>query len=329
MRPAIPRDDHAPAQAAPDQGGIVYRTMTDGDLDAADAVHRAAFAKFFGADPKSFRPETRVIHTRFATDPRCGLVAHAGGEVLGCAIVMDWGRFAVLGPVAVVPDRWGEGIAGALLNAATRTIARRGFRHAALFTHPQSGGHVRLYQQHGFWPGALIAVMSRPVAEPTETVSAEPVSAMGARARKSALDGCRGVAGAVYRGLDLTREIEGLRRQQIGDTLVLRERGRVRGFAVCHCGDGSEARANSLYVKFAAVRPGDAAGFARLVVACEAFARTRGADRVTAGVSTARRGAYRALLDRGYRADLYGVAMHAPDAPAYDRPDRFVLDDLR
>jgi hypothetical protein len=133
----------------------------------------------------------------------------------------------------------------------------------------------------------------------------------------------------VYRGLDLTREIEGLRRQQIGDTLVLRERGRVRGFAVCHCGDGSEARAGALYVKFAAVRPGDAAGFVRLVAACEAFARARGAARITAGVNTARRGAYRALLNRGYRCDLYGVAMHAPDAPAYDRPDRFVLDDLR
>jgi N-acetylglutamate synthase-like GNAT family acetyltransferase len=328
-RPAIPRDLGASAQAAQETGGIVYRAMTDRDLDPADAVHRAAFARFFGADPKNFRPESRVIHTRYATDPRCGLVADAGGIILGCAIIMDWGRLAVVGPIAVRPDRWGHGIAGELLTHASRLIARRGFRHAALFTHPQSGGHVRLYQSHGFWPGTLIAVMSRPIPEYPDDVAAEPLCAMGVRARKAALDGCRRIAEAVYRGLDLTREIEGLRRQQIGDTLVLRERGRVRGFAVCHCGDGSEARANSLYVKFAAVRPGDAAGFARLVAACEALAHERGADRVTAGVSTARRAAYRALLDRGYRADLYGVAMHAPDAPAYDRPDRFVLDDLR
>jgi hypothetical protein len=50
---------------------------------------------------------------------------------------------------------------------------------------------------------------------------------------------------------------------------------------------------------------------------------------VALGVSCARRGAYRALLDRGYRVEQYGVNMHRPDDPGWDLPDRYVIDDLR
>ncbi len=117
--------------------------------------------------------------------------------------------------------------------------------------------------------------------------------------------------------------------QKLGDTLVLRDGRRVRGFAVCHFGWGSEARAGTLYVKFAAVRPGDAKGFARLVAACEALAAEQAVERLSLGVSTARLPAYRALLDRGYRAEMYGVAMRRPAGPGWDLPDRFVIDDLR
>ena len=41
----------------------------------------------------------------------------------------------------------------------------------------------------------------------------------------------------------------------------------------------------------------------RLLDACETFATAQGAGRVVAGVSTARRDAYRMLGQRGYRAD--------------------------
>ncbi len=55
------------------------------------------------------------------------------------------------------------------------------------------------------------------------------------------------------------------------------------------------------FVKFAAARA--AANFERLVEACERFAANRGAARLVAGMSTARRGAYRILLQRRFTAD--------------------------
>jgi hypothetical protein len=103
------------------------------------------------------------------------------------------------------------------------------------------------------------------------------------------------------------------------------------GFAVCHCGGGTEAGSGTCFIKFGAVLPGDGAEarFERLVDACEAFAAERGLPRVLAGVNTARHGAYRALLGRGYRATLHGLTMLRPNGPAYNRPDAYVIDDLR
>lgn len=322
-----------------DRPGAVYRLMMERDVDAAQHVHNLAFAKFFGVDPKTFRPESAVVRTRHRTDPACGYVADAGsdGGIRASVIVMNWGEVAVLGPLTVHPDDWSKGTGGALMDYATINMDMGGFgfrapfRHAVLFTHPQSPGHIRLYQRHGFWPGSLSAVMSRTAtdADRAENEDVARVGAMGEAARKTALAGCRQVAGAVFPGLDLTREIEGVAAQGLGETLVLRAGRSVRGFAICHFGRGSEARGETLYVKFAAVRPGDAEGFVRLVASCESLAAEQGLAKVNAGIATARLPAYRALLERGYRAEMHGVIMRRPAGPGWDLPDRFVIDDLR
>jgi hypothetical protein len=84
-------------------------------------------------------------------------------------------------------------------------------------------------------------------------------------------------------------------------------------------------------VKFAAVRPGAAAGddFDRLLTACEEFAAERGAARLSAGVNSARREAYARMLERGFRADAHGLAMQRPNEDAYNRAGIYVLDDWR
>ena len=107
--------------------------------------------------------------------------------------------------------------------------------------------------------------------------------------------------------------------------------GRLDGFAVCHCGPGTEAGGGTCFVKFGAARPGPGAGetFERLLEACEALAASRGLARLVAGVNTARWDAYRRMLARGFRADLVGVAMERPEEPGYNRPDVYVMDDWR
>ena len=103
------------------------------------------------------------------------------------------------------------------------------------------------------------------------------------------------------------------------------------GFAVCHLGPGGEATSGVGYVKFGAVRAGDSAprNFGRLLSACEALAASAGADRLLAGVNSARHHACRMMLDRGFRTQFIGVAMQRPNDPGWIGPDCFVMDDWR
>jgi len=48
-----------------------------------------------------------------------------------------------------------------------------------------------------------------------------------------------------------------------------------------------------------------------------------------AGINAARHRAYRQMIDRGFRIVVSGVAMLCPDAPAFNRTDCVVIDDLR
>ncbi len=137
---------------------------------------------------------------------------------------------------------------------------------------------------------------------------------------------------AVFTGLDVRCEIEGVAAQGIGDTVLVYRDGQLVGIAVCHCGAGSEAGSGACYVKFAAARPGAAAAewFEQLLDACESFAVAAGLDRLVAGVNTGRLDAYRRMLGRGFRSNLVGVALHSqPDGPDFDSPGHYVLDDLR
>src|SRR3954454_116096 len=74
--------------------------------------------------------------------------------------------------------------------------------------------------------------------------------------QEAALEQCCALGNALFDGLDLSREIRAVTAQRLGDTVLLRRDGIVAGFAVCHIGAGTEAGSDSLYVKFAAVRPG-------------------------------------------------------------------------
>jgi hypothetical protein len=132
--------------------------------------------------------------------------------------------------------------------------------------------------------------------------------------------------------LDVEREIRAVTSQAIGDTVLLQDDAALAGFGVCHYGPGSEAETKDVcFIKFGAVRGGPGAGerFERLLDACEALAADQGHAHLVACVNTGRHEAYRRMLARGFRVDFTGIAMHRHNAPGYDRPDVFVVDDWR
>ena len=313
-------------------GKASVRPLREDELDEADRIFRLAFGTFLGLpDPIAFMGDAGLVRTRWRADPAAAFAAELDGALVGSNFAANWGSFGFLGPLTVHPDLWDRGIARRLLEATMSRFEEWGTRHVGLFTFPQSPKHLGLYQAFGFWPQCLTPVMSTAVGGRRDAAGWSGYGALPEREREGYLSACRELTDAIYPGLDLTGEIRAVEDQRLGETVLVGQGERLDGFAVCHCGPGTEAGGGTCFVKFGAARPGPGAGaaFERMLDACEGLAATRGLGRLMAGVNTARQEAYRRMLARGFRADLVGVAMERPDEPGYNRADVYVIDDWR
>ncbi|WP_333730456.1 GNAT family N-acetyltransferase [Mycobacterium xenopi] len=291
---------------------------------------RRAFATFLGApDPDSFWADREYVRSRWRTDPSAALAAELDGAVVGSNLATRWGSFAFVGPLTVEPALWNRGIAQQLMRATIDVIDSWNVTATALFTFANSVEHIHLYQKFGFWPRFLTALLAKSPA--SKSASFTRYSETTKTEQTAAVDACRHLTSSIYDGLDVSAEIRSVHEQQLGETVLLWNGNSVDAFAVCHLGEGTEAGAQACYVKFAAARPGADAErvFGLVLDACETLAAQQGLRRLQAGVNVGRSRAYRSMLDRGFRADAYGVAMHRPDAPAYSRPEVYIVDDLR
>jgi GNAT superfamily N-acetyltransferase len=310
---------------------LTIRPLRESDLAAADQLFRLAFGTWFQLpDPMQFRGDALLFAPRWKTYRDGGLVAELDGEIVGLTFASRWGGLGVLGPAAIHPKLWRQGIARAMLPETLAIFERWQTKLVGLFTFPQSATHLRLYQAFGFWPRHFTPILAKAVAAPATNAGALLLSA--ARERPAVVAACRALTDAIFPGLDLTAEIDVVLDQKFGDVVALEAGSRIDGFAICHTGAGSEGGSKSCYVKFGAVRPGDGAAdrLTRLVAACEHFAQTRGVPQISLGVSTGRHHAYRLLVELGFRQQPpLGVRMHRPWQDGYDRADDFVIDDWR
>ncbi|HET7244834.1 MAG TPA: GNAT family N-acetyltransferase [Streptosporangiaceae bacterium] len=235
------------------------------------------------------------------------------------------------GPLTVDPACWNQGIAKLLMEPTVELFDSWGTRHAGLFTFAQSAIHVGLYQRFGFWPRFLTAVMSRPVRPPAPAQPGTRMSDLAGTAQPGALASVRELTDAVYPGLDLTREIESVLGQGLGDVVLIDDTAALQGVAICHIGAGTEAGGGNCYVKFGAVRPGPQAArhFGLLLDACCRLAADKDAITLAVGANAGREKAWQALVQRGFRVGMQGVTMHRPNDAGYSHSDSYVIDDWR
>ncbi len=311
---------------------IRTRPLEQRDLDEADRIMRLAFGTFFGLpDPMKMFGDSDLAHTRFRAGPDSALAAEADSKLVGSNFVTNWGSFGFFGPLSVEPRLWDQGVAQRLLEPTMELFEKWGCRHTGLFTFSQSAKHIALYQKFDFWARFLTPVMSKQVAPSTNQHGYTRFSELHATEKEEALAACRETTGAIYEGLDVAREIRAVDSQRLGDTILLLDGSTVTAFGVCHVGSKTEAGSGSCYVKFAAVRPGASAqsNFEGLLTSCETYAARRSVGRLEAGVNMSRNEAYRIMVGRGFRTDLVGVAMQKANAPGFNRPGIFLLDDWR
>jgi GNAT superfamily N-acetyltransferase len=311
---------------------VAVRPLAQADLPEADRIFRLAFGTFLGApDPERFFGDVDMVRTRWLADPRAAFGAERGGWLVGSNFVTNWGSVGFFGPLTVDPSCWNRGVAQRLLQPAMELFDSWGTRHAGLFTFAASARHVGLYQKLGFWPRFLTAVMSMPVAPPQATPASSRLSESAAGARPRIIQEVRELTDAIYPGLDVTREIDAVLAQGLGDTVLIGDNAGLQGVAVCHAGAGTEAGSGNCYIKFAAVRPGPdgARHFSLLLGACHQLAADRGASMLEAGVNAGRDKAWTALRQLGFRVGLQGVAMHRPNEPGYSVSSTYLIDDWR
>lgn len=310
---------------------ISVRPLREDDIAAADHIMRLAFGTFLGIpEPASFMGDASYVPTRWRSNPAAAFGAEAAGRLVGSNFATHWGSVGFFGPLTVHPDSWERGIGKLLMEPIMDCFDRWGTRHAGLFTFAHSEKHVGLYQRFGFWPHYLTAIMGKPIDSTLGSAHWTTYAGTPDDERETALAACRELAGEIFDGLDLSDEIEAVENQKLGETVLSWDDG-LAGFAVCHCGPGTEAGSNACYIKFAAARPGGTAAerFGQLLNACETMASQRGLSQLIAGANTGRHESYRLMLERGFRTGMQGVAMHRPNQLGYSRPDVYAIDDWR
>ncbi len=350
---------------------IVIHQLREYDLAEADRIFRLAFGTFFGlSDPMSFAGDADYVRTRYYADPTSAYGAKVvnnngvgtgngndNGRLVGSNFTANWGSVGFFGPLTVHPDYWDKGVARSLMEPTMQLFSKWNTKHSGLFTFAQSPKHISLYQKYGFWPHFLTAVMSKAVSpNSVDSVTNErlqwskysDVSKMQNGSDEYLVNDCRRLTNSIYDGLDLRIEIMSVIKQKLGDIVLIWDpdstnnitsnNGRdIAGFAICHCGKGTEAGSDTCYIKFAAVRPPAsdndvllvANNFDRLIDACTTFASQQGLSRLLAGANTSRRQAYGKMLSKGFRIDMLGVVMQNGVDVGYNRPDVYVLDDWR
>jgi len=322
---------------------IKVRRVKKGDLARVREVIEAAFADFYerqlGSRPRQVFGGAQYVHHRWLMEPwGCYVAEENESKIVGAGIAVCWGSIGIFGPVAVLTAYQNQKVAQSLIRAAQGFFDENKVILQGVVTFPYSPKHLILYQKFGFKPKALVAVTTKSL----ERRDATPAPARGApqvtrfsvleEGRKKALLGrIRALTGKLFRGLDLTKEIEIVDGLALGDTLVLEKDRAVLGFAVCHTPGTSEAPYGSLYIKYAAIDPARRRPehFLQLVVACEEFGVGAGCQRILAPVYTAYWRAYQALLAAGYQMEMLMIRMKRGKHPDYEREDDFVLDDWR
>ena len=209
-----------------------------------------------------------------------------------------------MGPLAVRPDRQGEGVGRAIVAAGIRHLTDAGARTIGLETMPRTVENIGFYSALGFRPGHLTVTMVRDLTGGGTT----PATRLSRDQVETGVQSCRALAESLVSGLDFSREIRFTLEHRLGDVSLVRTGDRLAGFALWHTAPLAEGRASD-ELRLLKVVAGDPATFRRLVAAAEVEAWAEGAHRVGIRCQSDYAAAYGALVDSGYRVHWTDLRM--------------------
>jgi len=162
------------------------------------------------------------------------------GEIAAFNMVHRSGIEGWMGPLAVRTEYQGSGVGKDIVERGIDWLKREGARVIGLETMPRTMDNIGFYSSIGFAPGRLTITLT------LDSVAAdrapELLGRLTARDREETLAECKALVQRLAPGYDFTREVELTEALALGDSLVLRDGGRVVGFALCHTAPLVEGR---------------------------------------------------------------------------------------
>ncbi len=234
------------------------------------------------------------------------------GQIAAFNIAHLSGTEGWMGPLAVRPDAQGGGTGKEVVRAGMSWLADRGALTVGLETMPRTMDNIGFYSSLGFVPGRMtftLTLDARPAERPAPLLGRLP-----AAERERTLEECRDLVTSLAPGYDFTREVTLTEELSLGDTVLLRERGALVGFALCHSAPLVEGRVREelRVLKMALARPEH---LDPMAAALADHARRSGTRRAAMRVQGVYEWAYRRLIGLGARVRWTDLRMTLADHP--------------
>jgi GNAT superfamily N-acetyltransferase len=293
------------------------------DIDPLNRVFAEAFTDRYSRDGLvGVRvPQLNPLVWRYAIDDAgdgAMVWRDADGHMVAFNMVHRSGTEGWMGPLAVRPDRQGEGLGSLMVRTGIEWLRAQGATTIGLETMPRTVDNIGFYSRIGLVPGHLTVTLVHDVPR-RAAGDVELLSTSGGGVEQGVAD-CRRLAGALLPGVDFTREIALTRELAIGDTILIREGRELVAFALWHSTPLAAGRPKDelRVLKVAARHP---AAFDLLLDALPAAAAGERVNRIAVRCQTEFAAAYLRLVTRGYRVHwtdlrmtLEGFEQRAPDA---------------
>jgi GNAT superfamily N-acetyltransferase len=231
----------------------------------------------------------------------------ADGQIVAFNMVHRSGTEGWMGPLAVRPDRQGEGLGSMMVRIGIDWLRGQHATTIGLETMPRTVDNIGFYSRIGLVPGHLTVTLVQDVPRRVAGPRSELLSAAGARIPDLVAE-CRRLSDSLLPGVDFTRELTLTRELAIGDTTLLREDGTLTAFALWHSTPLAAGRPkDELRVLKLVAR--DVAAFDRLVSALPSAAATERVGRIAVRCQTEFAPSYLRLVGLGYRVHWTDLRM--------------------
>ncbi len=225
------------------------------------------------------------------------------GEVVAFNVAHMSGSEAWMGPLAVHPERQGQGFGKSVVMAGIEMLRASGASVIGLETMPRTMDNIGFYSSLGMNPGFLTLTVTVDGAYSSRMSGKLRVARLGnlaADEMEQGIRSCHQLTDSIHRGYDFTREVRLTEELALGDTLLLFEGDTLVAFALCHSVPLVEGRAREelRVLKLAARSEED---FDTLVTVLADHARRSGTRRVALRMQGQYSSAYRRLISRGAR----------------------------